>query len=240
MEVIMERNRLATQLSSRLGLDKPPVALAFVSSPPPDVEPWTGQVPSACTFWRRAETRVFYAPAEAHFNCPVGAMVMGFQLPEPVQGQLMGLVQMMGGCGYLAPEEAAKIPVVAKQSSGIVYGPLHDFPTAPDLILMWLTPRQAMLCAEAGGACRWTEEAATSVFGRPGCSALPLALGQHRPATSFGCTGMRTFTEIEDDRFLLALPGAGAEEFARLLETSFTANQAMQDFYSQHKASLAG
>jgi hypothetical protein len=51
---------------------------------------------------------------------------------------------------------------------------------------------------------------------------------------------MRTFTEIEDDRLLVALPGAEVEAFARHLATSFTANQAMQAFYSQHRASLAG
>ena len=71
-----------------LELDIEPVALAFVEDPPAGVETTDEVVPSSCTFWRHAESRVFYAPAEKHFNCPVGAHVMGFELPEGVQAAL--------------------------------------------------------------------------------------------------------------------------------------------------------
>jgi lipid A disaccharide synthetase len=47
---------------------------------------------------------------------------------------------------------------------------------------------------------------------------------------------MRTFTDISDDRLLVVLPGAELSEFLRSLESTMQANQAMQDFYSQHKA----
>ena len=34
--------------------------------------------------WRRAEAGVFFAPAVRHYHCAVGAMTMGFDLPEQV------------------------------------------------------------------------------------------------------------------------------------------------------------
>ena len=34
-------------------------------------------------------------------------------------------------------------------AAGIVYGPLGELPIEPDLILLWLTPRQAMFYSEA-------------------------------------------------------------------------------------------
>ena len=87
----MTNRELATTIIAALDLDPPPLRSRS----------WTGRlsgsndsdrVPSSCSFWRRAEQGVFYAPAEAHFNCPVGAMVMGFDLPQPVANELQQLV----------------------------------------------------------------------------------------------------------------------------------------------------
>src|SRR3954470_2070215 len=84
----VNHSETADRIAALLELELPPVALAFVDEAPDGVESTDAVVPSACAFWRRAEEGVFYAPAEAHFNCPVGAMVMGFDLPEPVQANL--------------------------------------------------------------------------------------------------------------------------------------------------------
>ena len=236
----MSCGEMSRKLVRHLGLATPPVALAFVDHPPPDVPEPASEVPSACTFWRRAESEVFFAPAESHFNCPVGAMVMGFELPEAVGQRLMGLVEDMCGCSYLVPTEASNIPTMDRPAKGIVYGPLHDFPIAPDLILMWLTPRQAMLWAEAAGTSQWTESAPTAATGRPACAALPLALGGDRPSLSLGCTGMRTFTDIQDDRMLAVLPAGRGEEFLARLGATLEANQSMAGYYRSRKAQLAG
>jgi len=52
-------------ISSRLALQSPPVALSFVESPPAGISAPDSEVPAGCAFWRKAETGVFYAPAEA-------------------------------------------------------------------------------------------------------------------------------------------------------------------------------
>ena len=70
----MNYDNIATGISSLLQLASPPVAMSFVEAAPTGMAVFDQEVPSACTFWRKAETELFYAPAEKHFNCPIGAM----------------------------------------------------------------------------------------------------------------------------------------------------------------------
>lgn len=235
----MSHAQAAEELKSKLGLSSPPVALSFVEAAPEGVRAFEREVPSACTFWREAESGVFYAPAEKHYNCPIGTMTMGFDMPEEVQQNLMGFVQMMTGNGYIAPDEPAHIPTVERKKSGIVYGPLGELPTEPDLVLLWLTPRQAMIYNEAVGNSRWRGEASPHALGRPACGALPAALDKSQPQLSMGCAGMRTFTEVADDRMLVALPGKSLSEFLGALDKTVRANAAMQAFYDEHKGRFA-
>jgi uncharacterized protein (DUF169 family) len=231
----MSYEKIAASLTARLNLDIPPVALAFAAAPPPGVATSRDVVPSACAFWRSAEKGVFFAEASSHFNCPVGSMVMGFNLPDTVSQELMGLVGKMTACGYISSDEPAKIPVNKKQADGIVYGPLTQFPVAPDAVLLWLKPAQAMIWSEATGGADWSGSAPTAVFGRPACAAIPAAMGGAQPTISFGCVGMRTFTGIGDDRMLAVVPGDRLGAFADAVTTTRCVNDAMGEFYEGRK-----
>jgi len=233
----MDHATSAQRLSALLSLQRPPVALAFTDHPAESIPLAVKAVPSSCTFWRQAEQGVFYAAAEQHFNCPVGSMVMGFEMPAEVSEQLGGLVQSMCDAKYLSMDEAANIPSVGRGSAGIVYGPLNDFPLDPDVVLMWVNVAQAMLFTEAAGRAAWTS-APMEVSGRPGCAAIPLALHNNQPGMSLGCAGMRTFTEIGDDETLAAVPGDVLPGFVDALATTVESNAAMRDFYSAHKAAI--
>ena len=120
-----DRRALATTLKSTLGLRLPPVALSFVEARPTDIAEFTEAVPSACTLWRRAEAGVFFASAAAHANCPIGVLTMGFTMSDDQKKTLMDLVGQIGTLGYIDPAEAANIPSVPGDKSGIVYGPLE-------------------------------------------------------------------------------------------------------------------
>ncbi len=235
----MNYRKMAEEITSGLQLESPPVALSFVEVAPAEIPPFDREVPAACSFWRQAESTVFYASAEKHFNCPIGTRVLGFDMPEAVQRELRELAQKMVGCGYIAPEEPEKLPALKKKKSGIVYGPLRDFPLEPDLILVWLTPRQAMLYAEAARTCRWTEALPTPTWGRPACAALPVTAERAQPVLSLGCMGMRTFTEVGGDRLLAVLPGEKARDFLEALRSTLEANETMRLFYEGHKAKFA-
>jgi uncharacterized protein (DUF169 family) len=230
---------LAHDLTAALQLETPPIAIAFMQQRPEGTVEFAGDVPSACTFWRRAEHEVFYAAADKHYNCPIGAMTMGFDLPTAVSSQLMSFVEHMCGCNYIASEEPPAIPRVSGVPKGILYGPLRHFPMEPSLILAWLTPRQAMMYAEGLGATKWTGGAPIRVLGRPACAALPVAAADSpQPVLSLGCTGMRVFTEIEDNRLLAVLPGSIAAKSLETLAAAVTSNATMRQFYDEHKRSF--
>lgn len=228
---------VASDISSTLGLAERPVALAFVDQAPDGIPQTTAPSPSACGFWRRAQDELFFAAAPQHFNCAVGSMVMGFDLPETVTTELGGLVETMGSWSYLEADEAANIPTVQQQSAGLVYGPLEEFPLEPAVALMWLTPRQAMLFSEAIGAANWATPVGR-VVGRPACAAIPLAMRDSRPTESFGCAGMRTFTGMPDDKMLGVVPGERLADFTEGLRKIAGANARMQEFYDGRKAAV--
>jgi uncharacterized protein (DUF169 family) len=234
---LMAFPELARDISAVLGLENPPVALTFVDEAPAGVPTATQAVPSACSFWREAEKGTFFASAEQHNNCPIGAMVMGFALPEEVQTRLGELVTGMCDAGYLAADEPAAIPGVKARHAGIVYGPLAEA-AAPDVALIWVTPQQAMLCNEAMGAANWTTPAPTTT-GRPGCAALPMAMNEDTPTLSLGCAGMRTFTGIGADRMLVAVPGSKVEQFVAALQQTSAVNAQMLSYYEGQRDQFA-
>ncbi|RDI35430.1 DUF169 domain-containing protein [Lentzea flaviverrucosa] len=234
----MDTGQLAQRLSAALTLTTPPVALSFVDTAPVDIPTTQEMSPAACAFWRRAENTTFYAPAEAHHNCPIGHMVMGFQMPDHIAAELGELVTNMCECDYIDADEAAKIPSRTGQHVGIVYGPLAQHPNEPTVVLVWLTAQQAMLCNEANGSAKWSAETVPRTTGRPACAALPLSVANDTPVMSFGCTGMRTFTEIDDDRMLLAIPATQLAAFVVAAEASAATNRTMAAFYQDRKATL--
>src|SRR5579863_10597207 len=182
----MSHSAHAERLTDLLSLQNPPVALTLVDEKPEGIAQATKAVPSACAFWRQAERGTFFAAAEQHFNCPVGSMVMGFELPGEVSERLGGLGQSMCDASYLSMDEAAKIPSTGKHSAGIVYGPLSDFPLTPDVVLLWVNLSQAMIYTEAAGRAAWTASP-MDVTGRPGCAALPRAMHSQQPGMTLGC-----------------------------------------------------
>jgi uncharacterized protein (DUF169 family) len=234
----MSNERTAHALVDALDLRTPPIALSFADAPSEGTLSNAKAVPSACSLWRTAETGMFYAPASAHFNCPVGAMIMGFDLPQPVSDELGQLVGTMGNCGYISPNEPPRIPVNKKKAQGIVYGPLSLFPGTPDIVLCWLTPFQAMIWNEAAGVADWSGHSPGTTLGRPACAALPASLEKEGPVISLGCIGMRTFTEIANDLMLAVLPGAKLEEFTEKLLSLRGINDSMASFYASRKEAL--
>ena len=231
----MKLANLISQLKNDVGLEFEPVALRRVATAPLGVRVITEQLPSACAFWRKAETEVFYAGAEVHLGCPIGAMVMGFDLPKEKGDELASLVKEMLSIFYIQEEEVANIPKLKGSHPGILYGPLAIFPMEPELVLLWLTPAQAMILQEATGEITWSLGTEAGLFGRPACAVLPKSLERNKPALSLGCTGMRTFTEIAEDRMLLAIPASALPALEDKLQKAVLANRRMRGLYLQKK-----
>ena len=229
--------KLSAQLEETLQLQFQPVAMAFVAEQPQEVPRFDGVVPSSCAFWRRAEEDLFFATAEDHFNCPLGAMVMGFPLPEEQMERLTEELGMMCGINYVRESELEHLPQVAHSASGIVYGPLWRFPLEPDLVLLWLAPQQAMMMSECCGLIDWASQPAV-FLGRPACAALPAALAVNRPAQSLGCVGMRTNTGVPPEVILMAVPRNMLDNMESDLVTMSQVHSQMESHYLDRIASL--
>jgi uncharacterized protein (DUF169 family) len=227
---------LAATLIKVLGLERPPVAVSPVQHPPEGVSSFSGAVPSACSFWRLAEQKTFVAHDLDHMNCPVGALTMGFTLtPEAKEGFDQGLA-LMCQVGYFNPKEASYLPSLPSSGSQLLYGPLSHFPIDPKVVLVWLKPAQAMILQEATGDAEWRAEPVSGVFGRPTCAALAVALREKSVALSFGCTGMRIFTEIEPDYMLAVISHTLLDRLEENLNRTNKANCLMQTHYLGQKS----
>jgi uncharacterized protein (DUF169 family) len=229
-ELIMSYDELSGFLERRLQLQFQPIAMAFVQEQPQEIPRTEMVLPSSCAFWRQAEAEVFYAAAEDHYRCPIGAMVMGFPLPEQQMQELMSEVGEMCTASYVRETEVKHIPKNENPSTGIVYGPLGIFPLEPDAVLLWLTPQQAMVMNECSGLINWAESA-DGVFGRPGCAAIPLALAKGKPSQSWGCVGMRLNTDIPGEVFLMVVPGTRLQSLEVDLIFTTEVHQRMKDYY---------
>ena len=224
-----------------LGLEHPPVALAIVDHKPADIKVRVKRVVSSCSLWRRAEVELFFASAEDHSGCSVGAHVMGLPLSAVTKQELAASVTLMSEVGYLPGGEVANIPQVGKRGLGVVYGPLADFPLEADCAVVWVNPGQAMLLGEALRTTTWKEPQAeiAALFGRPACSALARTINTKRESFSLGCTGMRTFTEIAPALAFFVIPGRTLSTLAEDLSQVVDSNKKMLAHYQVKKDAFA-
>jgi len=231
----MNLSQLSQQMVRVLQLTSPPVSLAFVDQAPRRGSESSSSVPSSCAFWVKAEKQLFFSPAVLHEHRPVGVLTMGFPMSPQVTSTLHEFVAKMCNASYLGSQEPESIPRITHTAKGILYGPLSRFPQLPDLTLVWANGRQAMLLEEALGSVCWDALSKVQTFGRPACAALAVAVNQDRPTLSLGCSGMRTFTAVGDDKLLISIPGSKLASLAQRLETTAGANEIMLNFYRQHQ-----
>jgi uncharacterized protein (DUF169 family) len=235
----MYRN-LASDLTRKLNLSHAPVAIAFLEDVPPGIKHIREAAPSACAFWKAAESALFYTTAEDHYNCPIGAITQGFQIPQPVAANARSLVEMMGKLSYLEAAEADKVPVVEKKHSIVVYGPLQDFgEIPPDVVLLICTPRQAMMVVEASGAASWSSGEQNPTLGRPACAVIPSSMKNGATTVSMGCMGARTFAAIKEEELLVAIPARALPRLESRLPIILDANVALKQFYETRKSNFA-
>lgn len=225
-----------THVQELLGLSKPPIAIGFLDNPPEGVPAWSGgPVPAGCYFWKMAQQgQTFYTTPSDHYNCAVGAYTHHIALPEERAGELEKTVGFMVQNNYIALEEVPGIPTLPETPAVIAYAPADSAPFPPRVVVIAAQPAQAMLLYEAAlraGAAT----ALMNTLGRPGCAVLPLALQTGAAAFSLGCKGNRTFTGLPDEEMYLSIPGNQWAAVVEQITRMHQANQAMADYYNQHK-----
>ena len=228
---------LERQIVAQVKLGRRPVAVAYLDAEPAGIRKFEGTEPSGCSFWRlAAEGRTFYTVPENHFNCAVGAYTHNIPLSPEREKETEQTLKMMFELGYVQPEEVPQIPRLAKGPKAVVYSPLGEAPTAPDVVLFACKPAGAMLLQEAAN--RAGVGSGAPALGRPTCMALPASL-QHGAITSLGCIGNRVYTGLLEDEMYVVVRGTDLPAIARALETIVTANDALKNYANGRRQELA-
>jgi uncharacterized protein (DUF169 family) len=141
--------------------------------------------------------------------------------------------------GYLSMEEVPHLPSVSKPHAGILYGPLEQFPVEPDVVLVIVPPRQAMVLAEAGDAVTLREAPSLPTMGRPACAAVARTANQGDATLSLGCIGARTYVEVPDDHAVMVLAGPSLDQVVERLAPLNRANDALAEFHANRKRHFA-
>jgi uncharacterized protein (DUF169 family) len=224
------------RLQVLLGLQWPPIAVAFQASAPADLQRVEAAGPSGCTYWKlAAEGQIFYTEAADHYNCPIGSFTHGIDLPPAKAQELEGLVGTMIGLEYIRQEEIPTIPRRDTPFGVAIYAPLSEAPLDADVVLVRGNAKQMMLIAEAAGAAGLSGNGA--LMGRPTCAMIPAAMQGGHVTTSLGCIGNRVYTGLGDDEFYAAIPGPKLAALVDKLATIVTANRELESF---HRTRMSG
>ena len=228
--------RLEQQLTQTLGLERRPVAIAFRDGAPAGVAPFTGTLPSGCSFWKlAADGRTFFTTPADHYNCPIGSYTHNIPLPPEREPELMQTLSLMAEIGYIRMEEVPGIPRVAQTPAVVIYAPLGDTPVEPDAVMITGQPGRLMLLHEAAAR---TGIGMQPLFGRPTCMAIPAAMGSQSLVSSMGCVGNRVYTELPESDFYVSISGTQVEAITDQLATIMKANMALADYHQQRRATL--
>jgi uncharacterized protein (DUF169 family) len=229
---------LDMQSLTKLDLARPPVAVAFLASPPDGMSRIDRPAPAGCGYWQLAsEGQSFYTTADDHQNCPIGAFTHGVTLSPAKAEELQSLVGTMIQLQYLRSDEVAGIPHRDQPMEVAAYAPFDRATFVPDVVIFRGNARQIMLLSEAARAAGVFEGGAA--MGRPACAMLPHALAAATSVASVGCIGNRVYTELADDELYLAVPAKALVPMLEKLETIITANLELETFHRQRKASLS-
>jgi uncharacterized protein (DUF169 family) len=225
------------QIASVVKLGRRPVAVSFLGAEPASAKKFEGTEPSGCSFWRlAAEGRTFYTLPQNHFNCAVGAYTHNIPLSPEREKETERTLKMMFDLGYVKPEEIPQIPRLTQTPKAILYSPLGDATSTPDVVLFACKPAGAMLLNEATG--RAGVGSGAPALGRPTCMALPASL-QHGTLTSLGCIGNRVYTGLGEDELYIVVRGADLPKIVDALKTISGANAALQEYATGRREQLS-
>ncbi len=229
---------LSRQLQTHLGLVHAPIAITFFDSEPTGVEEFgaeypprttdgrTGAVAAGCVFWTKASERTFMTKPADHGNCSVGSLTHGLISLEEAAGRAD--VKAICEAKWVTPEIFPHIPTVQKRAEAIVYGPLADAVSDPDIVLLRLVAKQAMQMHAAVPTMRFE--------GKPQCHIIPIAHEQNNPAISVGCMLSRVRTGMTNSEMTCTIPfsqlAAIVDDLAKVCE----ADRLVATYASQDKA----
>jgi uncharacterized protein (DUF169 family) len=225
---------LASELSSVLSLQTPPVAITFEAESPagiprfggttPDPTPdgRTGKVPAGCVFWGEAASKTFTTAPEDHGNCSVGSLTHGLKTLPEIAGNAD--VAALLASGWVTMDMVPGIPVVKEKPNFITYGPLAETDQDPDVVFLRLNPKQVMVLHDAWPSLRFE--------GKPQCHIIPIAKEHDQVAVSVGCMLSRVRTGLPNSEMTCAVPAGRLTELVDRLKSTSVADTTVAAYAS--------
>ncbi len=212
-----------------------PVAISFHAPrdplPAPRVEPRypapnehgrTGQVPAGCVFWMHGAERTFATAAGDHANCSVGSYTHGFlTLEEAATKDDVGAVLE---AGWVDQAAVMALPHVAEKPDAVVYGPLAERRTPPDVVLLRINGLGLMTLKDAFPD--------MPIEGKPQCHIVAMAREGNLVAASVGCALSRSRTGMRSEEMTCVIPGRRLAEVVETLEATVGLDRAMASYAS--------
>ncbi len=227
---------IADTLTSSLHLQQPAVAISFSDSLPADVPAHTGRVPAGCRFWEDGAAAAFATTAADHYSCAIGVYTHNLQPSPEQQTDLMDAFKVFGDLGYVRPEDLPQIPVLQSQPKYVVYAPLAQAKTAPDIVMLFVHSSQALILSEAT---QQVENQVAPAMGRPACAVVPQVMNTGRAALSMGCCGARAYLDVlRDEVAIFAIPGAKLAAYVERIEELSKANAVLSQFHQLRRRSV--
>jgi uncharacterized protein (DUF169 family) len=191
--------KIADDVTRSLQLSQPPIALSFAHVSPSGIRPFNDVVPAGCSFWQLAATSTFYTSAKDHELCSIGIYTHHLAEPSPAhESELQNALEAMSGLDYIRPDEVAAIPVVQQAVKYVVYGPLVELRSDPDVVLLFAHAEQSLIVSEAVSR---VDKGIPPAMGRPACAVVPQVLNTGRAAMSLGCCGARAYLDVLSENY---------------------------------------
>jgi len=226
---MLSYSEISELLTTHLRLTQPPVAISLTDTLPDDVPAWSGHSPAGCRFWQEAASRVFATTAADHSLCSIGQYTHNLEMTPASNADLMDSLKVFADLSYVREQDLAMIPVLASKPKYVIYGPLAQIPTAPDVVLLMVRADQTLILSEAS---QQLENGLPPAMGRPACAVVPQARNSGRSALSLGCCGARAYLDVlTPDVALYAIPGTTLAAFAERIAALSKANEILAKFH---------
>ena len=199
-----------------------PAARVEPRYPEPNEHGRTGQVPAGCVFWIHGAEGTFATAAADHANCSVGSYTHGFlTLEEAATKDDVGAVLE---AGWVDQAAVMSLPHVAEKPDAVVYGPLAERRTAPDVVLLRINGLGLMTLKDAFPD--------VPIEGKPQCHIVAMARERNLVAASVGCALSRSRTGMRSEEMTCVIPGRRLAEVVETLEATVGLDRAMASYAS--------
>jgi uncharacterized protein (DUF169 family) len=229
-------NTLASELTSLLRLEAPPIGITFSYDKPDGVDAFddpmpsptsdgrTGRVPAGCVFWMKGTERTFVTVPEDHGNCSVGSLTHGLIDLSEAAGRAD--VAALVAAGWVTPDILPSIATLEARPNYITYGPLAETPVDPDVVFLRVDAKQLMTISDAVPGLR--------VEGKPQCHIVPLA-ANGEIAASVGCALSRVRTGMKPHEMTCAIPASRLGEVVESLRRTVEADSTVATYAGEDK-----